>query len=95
MIIYIDSEYKCHISNDGTMTAVDVDFFDGKCDVFIEGYRYIPFGKSWECPDGTIFTGKMVSPWKDYNELNEAQRTYERQKLAMYEEALKIMGVEV
>ena len=95
MIVYIDSEYKCHTSNDGTMTAIDVGFFNDKCDVFIEGYRFIPAGKSWTRSDGVIFHGEMASPWRDYNELDEAQRAYEKQKLAIYKEALKIMGVEV
>lgn len=95
MIVYIDSEFKCHIKNDETMEAVDVLFFDGKCDVFIEGYRYIPPEKSWIRSDGSIFYGEAIFPWKDYNELDSAQREYEQEKLAMYEEALKIMGVEV
>jgi len=29
--IYIDSDFKCHVSNDDTMRAVETDFFDGKC----------------------------------------------------------------
>ena len=77
--IYIDSEFKCHITADGTMTAVETDFFDGKCDAFIEGYRFIPAGESWTRSDGEVFKGEMISPWKDYNELDSAQRAYERQ----------------
>ena len=30
----------------------------------------------------------MISPWKKYTELDEAQRDYERQMLAEYAEAL-------
>ena len=30
----------------------------------------------------------MIAPWKDYNELDAAQREYERQQLAQYESAL-------
>ena len=37
--IYIDSEFKCHVSNDGNMSAVETNFFDGKCDAFVEGHR--------------------------------------------------------
>lgn len=86
--IYVDSEFKCHISNDGTMTAVETDAFDGKCDAFVEGYRYVPSGKSWTRSDGVVFTGEMIAPWKDYSELDSAQREYERQILADYESAL-------
>ena len=79
--IYIDSEFKCHIQDDGTMTAVETDFFDGKCTEFIEGYRFIPSGESWTRPDGIVFYGKMITPWKNCGELNAAQHKYERQLL--------------
>ena len=75
--IYIDSENKCHTSNDGTMTAVETDFFDGKCDTFVEGYCY-------EVRENSI----SIYPWKPYDELDTAQREYERQLLAEYESAL-------
>lgn len=80
-MIYIDSEFKCHVTNDGTMTAIETDAFDGKCDAFIEGYRFVTAGKTWTRSDGEVFEGEMVSPWKDYAELDEAQREYERQLL--------------
>lgn len=89
-IIYIDSDFKCHIENDGTMDAIETNFFDDKCNEFVEGYRYVPSGKSWMRNDGTIFNGEMVSPWKSYSELDEAQRKYE-QELA--EVARILMGV--
>lgn len=85
MKIYIDNDYKCHISNDGTMREFDVPFFDGKCPEFIEGYRYIPPGERWVKPNGEFFRGEMISPWKDHNELWAAQAKYE---LAQYEAAL-------
>lgn len=94
--IYIDSEFKCHTTNpDGTFREVATNFFDGKCDSFIEGYRYVPSGESWTRSDGVVFTGEMVSPWKPYSELDNAQREYERQLLATYEEALKTVGVKL
>lgn len=82
--IYIDSENKCHTVNDGTMTAVETEFFDGKCDFYIEGHRFEDDGK---------YTA--VYAWKPYDELDAAQREYERQLLAEYAEALKIVGVSV
>ena len=95
--IYIDSEYRCHVTDDGTMTAVETEFFDGKCDAFIEGFRFVPSGESWTRSDGVVFHGEMVSPWKDYAELDAAQREYEKQLLAEYESALaeieKALGV--
>lgn len=89
--IYIDSEFKCHTVNDGTMTAVENDFFTGKCDAFIEGYRFVPSGETWTREDGVVFRGEMTAPWKPYSELDAAQRIYEREKLADAENALKIL----
>ena len=93
--IYLDSEFKCHVADDGAMTAVETDFFDGKCDFFIEGYRIIPSGESWTRSDGVVFYGEMVAPWKPYSELDAAQREYEKQLLSEYAEALKKVGVDV
>lgn len=90
-IIYIDSDFKCHTSDDGTMTAVETGFFNGKCQTFIEGYRLVPSGKSWTRSDGVVFHGEMIAPWKDYRELDAVQREYERQKLADAEAALAIL----
>lgn len=95
MKIYIDSDFKCHLENDGTMTQVETEFFDGKCDMFIEGYRFVPAGESWTREDGEVFRGEMVAPWKDYVELDIAQHFYERGLLNDYAEALKTLGVNV
>jgi hypothetical protein len=37
----------------------------------------------------------MIPPWKDHSRLEMAQRDYERQLLAEYSEALKVLGVTV
>lgn len=89
MLIYIDSDFKCHTTNpDGMYTAVETDFFDGKCDAYIEGYRFVPAGETWTRPDGVAFTGEMIAPWKDWRELDAAQRGYEQQLISEYEQAL-------
>ena len=89
--IYIDTDFKCHLSNDGAMTAVETDFFDGKCDELIEGYRFVPSGESWTREDGREFRGEMITPWKDYSEMDAVQRSYEQKKLADAENALAIL----
>lgn len=92
MKICIDADCKCHTTNpDGTFREVETDFFNGKCETFIEGYRYVPFGESWMRSDGIVFQGEMINPWKPYDELDAAQREYERQKLADAEAALAIL----
>lgn len=82
MIIYLDSDFKCHIRNDGTLIAVETAAFDGKCDAYIEGYRFVPGGKTWIREDGAVFAGEMIAPWKPWKVLDEAQREYEREQYA-------------
>lgn len=86
--IYIDNDYKCHVTDDGTMTAVETVAFDGKCTEYIEGYRFVPTGQTWTRSDGVEFTGEMISPWRLWAELDAMQREYERQQLVQYESAL-------
>lgn len=93
--IYIDSDFKCHTVDDGTMTAVDTNAFDGKCDTFIEGYRFVPSGLEWVRSDGQVFRGEMIAPWKPYSELDAAQRQYELAQLADYKAACERMGIKV
>lgn len=95
MTIYIDSDFKCHTATADGLTAVETDVFDGMCAAYIEGYRFVPAGKTWTRSDGVIFQGEMVSPWKPWRELDAAQRAYELEQLdslsaqnAEYEAAL-------
>lgn len=95
MKIYIDDEFKCHAASDNAMTQINTEFFDGKCDAFIEGYRFVPAGESWTREDGVVFRGEMIAPWKPYSELDAAQREYEREQLADMRAALELLGVSV
>lgn len=78
MTIFIDNDFKCHTSDDGTLRPVETDRFDGKCAEFIEGYRFVPEGEIWTRSDGVQFPGEMVSPWKDYSALAQLQALYDR-----------------
>lgn len=82
MIIYIDANYKCHTAPGTGLTAVDTTAFDGKCAAYIEGYRFVPDGSTWVRSDGAVFQGEMVAPWKPWEELDAAQREYEREQYA-------------
>lgn len=93
--IYIDSDFKCYVTAGEGRTQVETDAFDGKCDAYIEGYRFIPSGQTWTREDGAVFTGEMIAPWKPWGELDAAQREYEREQYqtvvaqnAEYESAL-------
>ena len=63
MKIYIDSDYKCHTSAGDGLREIETEFFDNTALGYIE--------------DETI-EGEMVSPWKDWEELDGIQREYER-----------------
>ena len=84
MIIYIDSENKCHAAlSDGLRefeTDMITEFFGGKCTAFIEGYRYVPEGESWVREDGEVFEGEMISPWENALTLERMQASYERKQ---------------
>lgn len=88
MTIYIDNEYKCYVSSTEGRRAVETDFFDGKCPELIESYRYVPEGETWTREDGEVFTGEMVSAWKDLGEAYAAQAAYVTAQNAQYEAAL-------
>ena len=93
MTIYIDNDYKCHTSPADGLTAVETDSFNGKCQQYIEGYRFVPAGESWTREDGHTFTGEMIAPWRDYAILAEFQAIYEEEqaKQAEAQEALNIL----
>lgn len=90
MTIYIDSEFKCYTENADGRTAVETDAFNGKCQEFIEGMRFVPSGETWVREDGVEFHGEMISPWKDSRQLEIAQLRYE---LSDAVSALAVLGV--
>ena len=63
--IYLDSEFVCHLANDGTMREVQTTAFDDMHDEEIKGYRFVPLGESWTRSDGVVFSGLMVAPAVD------------------------------
>lgn len=85
MIIYVDNDCKCHLIDDGTMTEVETEFFDGKCEAFIEGYRLIPEDTIWIREDGKVFKSGMIAPWKDSNLLVAHQTQYETMQAELNE----------
>ena len=95
MKIYIDTDFKCHAAPAEGLRETETIFFEGKCAEYIEGYRFVPAGESWTDADGQTFDGEMVTPWKDWRELDAAQRTYEQSLLAEYAAALETVGVSV
>lgn len=95
--IYLDNDFKCHVADDGMTKAIETDFFDGKCDTYIEGFRFVPAGETWVREDGVAFAGEMTSTWRNYAELQAAQAEYEKNQAEMadMQAALALLGVTV
>lgn len=87
MTIYIDDDYKCYVSTADGRRAIETNTFDGKCDEWIESYRFVPAGETWTREDGEVFTN-MTAPWKDLSEAYVAQADYLAQQNRQYEAAL-------
>lgn len=88
MTIYIDSDYKCHVSAAEGRRAIETDAFNGKCAEWIESYRFVPEGETWTREDGEVFKGEMAAPWKDLSKAYAAQTVYLAAQNAQYEAAL-------
>lgn len=84
--VYLDSDFRCHLTDDGSMRPVETDAFNGKCAAYIEGYRFVPDGEVWIRADGAVFHGQMIAPAEDYARLEKAQQQYERDEQAHLEE---------
>ena len=78
MTVYIDKDYKCHVNPEEGLAPVETDFFNGKCDAYIEGFRFVPSGESWTREDGVVFHGEMIAPWRSSAVLEAAQAQYEK-----------------
>lgn len=79
MKVYIDSDCKCHAAREEeTWEEAALGFFDGKCQEYIEGFRFVPEGRTWTREDGEVFRGEMIAPWKNYEQLAACQAVYER-----------------
>lgn len=100
MTIYIDDDYKCYVSAADGRRAVETEFFNGKCDEWIESFRFVPAGETWTREDGEAIRGEMAAPWKDLSEAHTAQAAYLEQQLAAsqaqaadMQAALNVLGV--
>lgn len=88
MTIYIDDDYKCHVSDADGRRAIETDAFNGKCAEWIESFRFVPAGKTWTREDGEVFNGEMMAPWKDLGNAYMEQMAYIASQNTQYESAL-------
>ena len=87
MTIYIDDDYKCYVSAADGRRAIETNEFDGKCEEWIESYRFVPAGEIWMREDGEVFTD-LTAPWKDLSEAYTVQADYATRLNRQYEAAL-------
>ena len=77
--IYLNKDFQCSVTEKSdTVQSIETDAFDGKCNAFIEGYRFVPQGQTWTRDDGVVFAGEMIAPFKDYTQLEMVQKLYEQ-----------------
>ena len=77
--IYLNKEFQCSVTErEDTVQSIETDYFDGKCNAWIEGYRFVPLGQTWTRADGVQFSGEMAAPFKDYTYLEMVQSLYEQ-----------------
>lgn len=96
MTFYIDDDYKIHLTNpDNTYEEVsyDGDFFDDKCNEFIEGFRFVPEGRTWTRWDQEEFPGIMIAPHTNIIYLDQAQARYIKEQLDDAVAAFSLLGI--
>lgn len=95
MIVYIDSDYICHVDSADDRRPFEVASLDGLCSLMVETYRFIPFGEAWVREDGVEFRGEALMASADPKPFEIAQRQYEIDMVAAsdMQEALNILGV--
>jgi hypothetical protein len=81
--IYLDDQYRCSVTNGENKTEIETDFFDGRCEEFIEGYCYIPKNEKWVNKNNIEFMGETIFPIADFNKIDSIQRSNERAALQM------------
>lgn len=87
--VYIDSDFMCHTTNDGTRTEIQTDYFDYLCDNAIELMRFIPEGRVWYHPKGFVVYGEFVQATNS-KKIDELQRQAEMDDMRA---ALALLGV--
>ena len=98
--IYLDSNYMCHINNNGTRQKIVTDVFDSMCEKAIECYRFIPEGQVWKKTKAITLRGPFIQAVAESNliqqqhEIDDSKYTQELGALIdeIYAEDLDIIG---
>lgn len=87
--IYIDSDFMCHLEDDGTMIEIQTDVFDSIVNDAIPYYRYIPQGYKWTDPQGRVLNGIFIQATNSIKIEHIIQQAY----IMDMQNALEILGV--
>lgn len=87
--IYLDKDYMCHLTNNGTMQEVETNIFDGTANGAIPFYRYIPADTEWVDAKGTVFHGLFIQA----TDSNAIDRAIRQALIDDMQAALDILGV--
>lgn len=87
--VYIDSNFMCHLQNDGTMAEVQTDIFDSTVDDAIPYYRYIPQDEEWIDGNGRVIHGIFVQATNSATINRIIQEAY----ILDMQNALELLGV--
>lgn len=92
--IYIDSNFMCHTTDDGTRTEIQTDYFDNLCDNSIELMRFVPNGSIWIRSDGRVIYGEFIQA-TDSPKIDAYQRQWieDQEQMEDMQNALEILGV--
>lgn len=78
MVVYIDSAYKCHVKPVSGAFAVETDLFNGKCEEYICGYRYVPEGHTFVDEKGVTRRGAVMYPIENLGVLERIQKAVDK-----------------
>ena len=87
--IYLDTDFMCHLSNDGTMVEIQTDVFDSIADDAISYYRYIPQGEEWTDSKGRVLHGLFIQATNS----KKIERIIQQAYILDMQNALAILGV--
>lgn len=87
--IYLDTDFMCHLSNDGMMVEIQTDVFDSIADDAIQYYRYIPQGEEWADSKGRVLHGLFIQATNS----KEIERIIQQAYILDMQNALAILGV--
>lgn len=83
MVIYIDTQYRCHKEAAPDRRPFDIPTLDGKVADYVEGFLYLPDGERTTLPSGAVVEGPYLTAIQPAAALAARQRGEEQRALAL------------